>query len=1174
VVCSNCGTENDAGRKFCKECAARLATTCPSCGAANSPDAKFCGECATQLVGGAATVTQPRNVPSVPDRIPVAERRLVSVLFADLVGFTPFAAERDAEEVRETLSRYFELASEVIGRYGGTVEKFIGDAVMAVWGAPTAHEDDAERSVRAGLELVDAVRALGPSIQARAGILTGEAAVTIGAENQGMVAGDLVNTASRLQSVAPPGAVLVGEATQRAASRAIAFEEAGEHLLKGKSAPVPSWLALRVVAEVGGRNRSETLEAPFVGRDDELRLLKDLFHATTRERRARLVSVIGPAGIGKTRLAWEFLKYLDGLVETVWFHEGRSPAYGDGISFWALGEMIRRRAGLLETDDATTTRRSLETMLAEHVPDLEERRWIEPALLSLLGIEAGIGSEQLFGAWRTFLERLAATAPVVLVFEDFHFADSGLIDFVDHLMEWSRHVPIYVVTLSRPELLERRPDWGAGKRDFTSLYLEPLPPAAMRELLVGLVAGLPEGALRAIVARADGIPLYAVETVRMLLADGKLTLEHDAYRPTGDLSDLAVPETLTALIASRLDALEAVDRTVLQDAAVLGQSFTLGGLAIVSGVPEADLETRLRSLARREFLRVETDRRSPERGQYAFVQALIREVAYNMLARADRKVRHLAAARHFEALGSDELAGALAGHYLAAYANSPAGLERDALAGQARIALRAAAERAAALGAHEQALRFYDQALTVASDTADEATLHQRAGESAAAIPRMDDAERHFTAAIERWVTIGDRPGQARGAAARASALLDVYRFDVALSVLTDACERFADLSEDPAVVALHGQLARAHFLLDENMKAVAVADRVLAVAELADLVDVVADTLVTRGSALANEGRRYEGIGAIEAGQRLAAANSLHRTVRRALTNLASFLMDVDPRAALAAAREGIELGRRLGQRTFQIEDVAVVGALRMGEWDWAAAELEPLLGEEIDPAIRAVMITDMITLRACRGEPTDQLLADIDALPANEGDVVKPASAAWSRGWIEFAGGRFDVGRKEFLRFAEVLSSGAVEGSLAAVRCDLAAREPDLARKDLARTDGTPRRGRVIDNDRATIRAGIAALEGRASEALSGYREALAVWRDLGLVWDEALCAIEMATLLDPSEPEVTSAAEVARGTLTRLGAKPFLDRLDAATTRAGSVETVNSVAAETSARSAAPT
>ncbi len=270
--------------------------------------------------------------------------------------------------MRETLTRYFELASDVIGQYGGTVEKFIGDAVMAVWGAPVAHEDDAERAVRAGLELVDAVRILGPTIQARAGVLTGEAAVTIGATNQGMVAGDLVNTASRLQSAAAPGTVLVGEATQRAASGSIVFEEAGAQTLKGKETPVPAWRAVRVVAQRGGRNRSDTLEAPFVGRDEELRLLKDLFQATSRENRPRLVSVIGPAGIGKTRLAWEFLKYLDGLVESVWWHAGRSPAYGDGITFWALGEMVRGRAGLVEGDDEATTRAQIAQTVARARP--------------------------------------------------------------------------------------------------------------------------------------------------------------------------------------------------------------------------------------------------------------------------------------------------------------------------------------------------------------------------------------------------------------------------------------------------------------------------------------------------------------------------------------------------------------------------------------------------------------------------------------------------------------------------------------------------------------------------------------------------------------------------------------------------------------------------------------
>ena len=396
VICANCGTENLAGARFCMECATPLAVRCPSCGAANLPAAKFCSECATPLTGAAAARPAATSAPTpaaAPTPVPgaVAERRLVSVLFADLVGFTAFSEGRDAEEVRELQDRYFETVREIIARYGGTVEKFIGDAVMALWGAPIAHEDDAERAVRAGLDLVDAVGALGPGIEVRAGILTGEAAVTLGATDQGMVAGDMVNTASRLQSVAPPSTVLVGEATQRAAGGAIVFEAAADQVLKGKQSPVPAWRAVRVVAQRGGVGRTEALEAPFVGRDEELRQLKDLFHATGREGRPRLVSVIGPAGIGKSRLAWEFLKYVDGLVETVWWHDGRSPAYGEGITFWALGEMIRSRAGLQETDDEATTRAAIAAMLEEHVPDEAERAWIEPALLSLLGLRVGRG---------------------------------------------------------------------------------------------------------------------------------------------------------------------------------------------------------------------------------------------------------------------------------------------------------------------------------------------------------------------------------------------------------------------------------------------------------------------------------------------------------------------------------------------------------------------------------------------------------------------------------------------------------------------------------------------------------------------------------------------------------------------------------------------------------------
>ena len=336
--CPTCGTLNEPGRKFCGECGTKLAAVCANCGSANTPGTRFCGECGNPLAAeGQGLPPRPVFNPSIQpgagiprppagggaSTAPVAERRLVSIMFIDLVGFTTISEGRDHEEVRELLSRYFDASREIIERYGGMVEKFIGDAVMAVWGAPTAHEDDAERAVRAALDVVDAVRMLGPGLEARGGVLTGEAAVTIGATGQGMVAGDLVNTASRLQSAAPAGVVLVGESTQRATVNAIAYESAGEQLLKGKTSPVPAFRAIRVIAERGGRGRTDRLEAPFVGRDSELRLLKDLFHATARERRTRLVSITGQGGIGKSRLAWELRKYADGVVDRVFWHEGR-----------------------------------------------------------------------------------------------------------------------------------------------------------------------------------------------------------------------------------------------------------------------------------------------------------------------------------------------------------------------------------------------------------------------------------------------------------------------------------------------------------------------------------------------------------------------------------------------------------------------------------------------------------------------------------------------------------------------------------------------------------------------------------------------------------------------------------------------------------------------------------
>jgi len=1154
LICSSCATDNEADRKFCKECGRRLATACPACGAPNAADAKFCGECGASIAAGVPAIAANGVSATLPPDAHSAERRLVSIVFADLVGFTTLAEGRDAEDTRELLNRYFELATEVINRYGGTVEKFIGDAVMAVWGAPTAHEDDAERAVRAALELVDAVRTLGPLIQARAGVLTGEAAITLGATNQGMVAGDLVNTASRLQSVAAPGTVLVGEATVRAADRAVAFGPAGERMLKGKALPVPAWLALRVVAERGGRNRSEGLEAPFVGRQEELRQLKDLFHATSREKRARLVSVVGPAGIGKTRLAWEFTKYLDGLIENVWWHDGRSPAYGEGISFWALGEMVRQRAGLLETDDELTTRAKIGDSLATHILDAEERRWIESALLSLLGLGGkATGSEQLFGAWRTFFERLATTAPVVMVFEDFHFADSGLIDFVDHLLEWSRNVPIYVLTLSRPELLERRPDWGVGKRAFTSLYLEPLSQAAMRELLAGLVPGLPEQAVRAIVARAGGIPLYAVETVRMLLAEGRLTVEAGTYRPVGDLTTLAVPETLTALIASRLDSLAPEDRALVSDAAVLGQSFTLAGLSAVSGSATAELEPRLRALVRRELLTLEADPRSPERGQYGFVQALIREVAYNTLAKRDRKIRHLAAARFFEGLGSDELAGALAGHYLAAHRNAPDGAESDAMAAQARLALRAAAERAVTLGSHDQAISFFEQALDVAADDAERAGLRERAGASAFQAGRYEDAERNLRAALDAHRERGDGAGVVRATTLLGRAMTNSGHPGEAVMLL-ESGRPGEGPAADPALASFDSELARAHFMNDEPEQAIEVADRALRVAEQLGLIAVVADTLVTKGTVLVEVGRWHEGLSLIEGGRQLAETNGLVWTEVRALTNASSGLVVRDPRRAVDLAGRGIATARRMGLRTsFSSLFVnAGTAARRTGGWDWAIQELETVDYDQLEPADRAAVLLPVLMIRAARGSAVTEELGQSEMALATVPDQQAAALSALARAFVWSVSGRYPEARDEC--FASARASGVLKlwALPLAGRYAVLARDPTRAREAVSELETMGISGPALAADVETILAGCAALEGDGQAAIAGYRTAMAEWRELGLAWEEALCGLDMAILLDPADPAVRAAAETAREILTRLGATPFLEQLEEATGR----------------------
>jgi class 3 adenylate cyclase/tetratricopeptide (TPR) repeat protein len=1196
--CPTCGSPNEAGRKFCGECGTKLAAACGNCGTANSPGARFCGECGSALQQGGAGGTagvggtvgpgapfDPGITPGAaaglpggqPLAAPVAERRLVTVLFADLVGFTTLSEGRDPEEVRELLSRYFDAAREQIGRYGGTVEKFIGDAVMAVWGAPTAHEDDAERAVRAALEVVDAVKSLAPGLEARAGVLTGEAAVTVGATNQGMVAGDLVNTASRLQSAAPAGVVLVGESTKRATENSIAYEAAGEHLMKGKTAPVTAFRAMRVVAERGGRGRGDRLEAPFVGRDSELRLLKDLAHTTARERRIRLVSITGQGGIGKSRLAWELKKYLDGVADRVFWHEGRSPAYGDGITFWALGEMIRARAEISEVDDPATTRTKLAEAVARFVPDPNDRERVERALGTLLGVaEGGGGAGELYSAWRLFFERMAEQQLVILLFEDLHWADPGLLDFIDHMLEWSRGLPILIVTLARPELLERRPDWGAGRRNFLALDLEPLDDASMRELLAGFVHGLPEAAVRSIVARAEGIPLYAVETIRMLVADGRLEPREDGgYAPVGELGELAVPDTLHALIAARLDGLDPAERSLIQDAAVLGQSFTPAGLGAVSGLEPAVLTARLRVLVRSDLILEELDPRSPERGQYHFVQALIREVAYSTLSLKDRRSRHLAAARFFESVGDDELAGALAAHYVAAYRATPAGGEAKALATQARIALKAAADRALALGSPRQAVQFLAQALEVEADDADRAAILERTIRCAIDAALYEPALDLVPELREIRERMGDRSGLALAISLQGDALDQSRDREKALALGRETVPLFADMPDDPNVLRLRAGYAGVLTFTRHYTEAQVEADAALAAAERLGYGDLAVRLLRTKGMVAQFQGRMWEAIALLEGSRRLAEQLGLQNDVDAADSTLSGLLALDDPRATVEVERRIIEQARRIGHRgreTINLGNTAE-DIRRTGEWDWVVGELDRAIRDEDRNVTDLFLEHARSVFLALRGTFT---LADVASLQERTdalGDADMHAAMHDLRGVVALTEGRFVEAAREFVEYAEGSDLNAPYAFPRAGTAAVLGRDAALAKEILDRLGALGTRGRAVEADIAAIRARILAIEGDRDQAMAGYRSVWARYGDLGLVYDQGLLALVAAETIGAADPEVAGWLGEARAIFERLRAAPLLAMVDAHAASVWSGRAATSRPAATPADAAEP-
>jgi class 3 adenylate cyclase/tetratricopeptide (TPR) repeat protein len=653
------------------------------------------------------------------------ERKVITALFCDLVGSTARGEQLDPEDLQELLSRYHGQVQAELERFGGTVEKFIGDAVVALFGAPVAHEDDPERAVRAALAVRDWVSQQ-PDLHVRMAVNTGEALVVLGAraaQGEHIASGDVLNTAARLEAAARVDGILVGEQTYRATERVIDYREHRPVLAKGKSEPVPVWEGVDARSRFGF-DVEQTPRTALIGRERELDALRDAFARARSQPSVQLVTLVGVPGIGKSRLVYELMRVVERDPERVSWRQGQSLPYGEGVSFWALGEIVKAQAGVLESDRSQEAQAKLSRAVEVLVAEPAEASWMADWLGTLVGLggpeetRAGDHRGEGFAAWRGFLEAVAEVRPLVLVFEDLHWADEGLLDFIDELVEWTSGVPLLVLCTARPELLERRPGWGGGKANALTISLPPLAETETARLIAALLHRpvLAAETQEALLARAGGNPLYAEQYVRMLAERGGLE---------------GLPETVHGIIAARLDALSVEEKLLLQDAAVVGTVFWRGAVEAIDGVTAARADVLLHALERKEF--VQRARRSSvaNETEYSFRHVLVRNVAHGQIPRAGRAEKHRRAAVWIESLGRPEdHAELIAHHYLQAleFARA-AGAEVATLSESARLALRDAGDRAASLGAHAASARFYAAALDLwPADDADRARLLVSAG--------------------------------------------------------------------------------------------------------------------------------------------------------------------------------------------------------------------------------------------------------------------------------------------------------------------------------------------------------------------------------------------------------------------------------------------------------------
>jgi class 3 adenylate cyclase/tetratricopeptide (TPR) repeat protein len=820
---------------------------CPSCGQENPEGFKFCGACGAALV----PTERAREV-----------RKTVTVLFSDVQGSTALGERLDPEATRRAMARYFAVMRTVLERHGGTVEKFIGDAVMAVFGIPVLHEDDALRAVRAAAELKDELAALndelergyGVRIESRTGVNTGE---VVAGEGETLATGDAVNVAARLEQAAPVGEVLLGEPTYGLVRDAVRVEAVEPLELKGKAEPVRAYRLLEVVP--GALGHARRLDSPMVGRERERRRLQDAFEQARGDRSCQLFTVLGAAGVGKSRLVAEFL---DAVENDATVLRGRCLPYGDGITFWPLAEALREAAEIAEDDAPVEARRKLAAL----VEGEDHGDQIATDVAGLLGLaETAAGGEETFWAVRKLCEALAHRRPLVVMFDDVHWAEATFLDLIEHIADWSREAPLLLLCLARPELLDSRPAWGGGKLNATSVLLEPLDDAQSERLVENLLgqAELDPAVRARIVGAAEGNPLFVEELLAMLIDEGLLERRNGAWSPTADLSTLAIPPTIHVLLAARLDRLQADERAVVERASVEGKVFHRGSVAELS--PPADrggVPARLMTLVRKELIR-------PDRAAFVgedafrFRHLLIRDAAYEALPKEARADLHERFATWLE-----QKAGERAGEYeeILAYhleqafryheQLGPTDSQARELASRAVDRLHAAARKGVARGDYTAAVKLLERAVVLLTDSEQvrpavlselgrvciELTRLERAQTvlALAAAQASDVGER----AIELWATLGQ---------ARARSHTDPsFTRDEYGALVRAAIGELEQLGDDDALAHAWGELAHVALLANQGGQMEEALDAAIAYARKAGNRALEVDCLNWKGGVCA----------------------------------------------------------------------------------------------------------------------------------------------------------------------------------------------------------------------------------------------------------------------------------------------------------------------------------